>query len=54
MDEVKEVCRKKLSSKSVIHANGECVFWTGFVNLQGYGQIRYRDPRNVESRRHRT
>lgn len=37
-------CAEKLSGKTVVH--GACIFWTGCVNKQGYGQYRFTDPRD--------
>ena len=37
-----------------MHENGECVVWTGCVSKQGYGQFRYKDPRDPPSAGHKT
>lgn len=48
-----EACHEKLCSTSRLHANGECRVWTGNCN-KGYGQFRYRDPRDAPASGHRT
>ena len=40
-------CASTLQSRSVRHANGQCITWTGsFSKSNGYGQFRFRDPRD--------
>ena len=44
----------KISENSVLHENGQCVLWTGSRSRAGYGQFRFRDPRDSPGRGHRT
>ena len=53
MDEFFKECRLKLETNSVIHENGECVVWTGCVGKQGYGQFRFKDPRDTPDAGHK-
>lgn len=54
MDDFFEQCERKLHLNSRQHENGECVVWTGCINKQGYGQFRFRDPRDPLTAGHRT
>ena len=49
IDSFYEECSQKLKANSMQHANNECIVWTGCVNKQGYGQFRFRDPRDPNS-----
>ena len=54
MDKLIEECSVKLKKNSVLHRNGECIIWTGCINKQGYGQFRFRFPRETPGTSHRT
>lgn len=41
------------AGNSVLDSNGECIIWTGCVSSRGYGQFRYKDPRDPPSAEHR-
>jgi hypothetical protein len=46
--------RQKLDANCQPHENGQCVIWTGYVGKNGYGQFRYKDPRDAPNANHRT
>lgn len=54
MEALFEQCNRKLQMNSLLHPNGQCVLWTGCINKHGYGQFRYRDPRDEATAGHRT
>jgi hypothetical protein len=54
MEEFLEQCQNKLKINSALHENTECIVWTGCINKFGYGQFRYRDPRDPLSASYRT
>ena len=53
MENFFEMCHKKLESYSKRHENGQCIIWTGCTN-KGYGQFRYKDPRDPYFAGHKT
>lgn len=53
MEKFLEICKERLYSQCNIHGNGQCIIWTGSCK-KGYGQFRYRDPRDSELAGHRT
>jgi len=54
MEQLLKDCTSKLKMHSSAHPNGKCVLWTGCKNKKGYGQFRYRDPRDASSAGHKT
>lgn len=54
MEEFFKQCESKLQMTSRLHENGACIIWTGCVNKQGYGQFRFRDPRDPPTAGHKT
>ena len=46
MDAFFRKCQEKLETTSELHANGKCLVWTGCVSKAGYGQFRFKDPRD--------
>jgi hypothetical protein len=53
MEEFYQKCEEKLKFYSEKHEKSECVVWTGPCS-KGYGQFRYRDPRDPFGAGHRT
>lgn len=45
--------RKTAASQSEMHKNGHCIIWKGSTN-KGYGQFRYKDPRDHKTADHKT
>ena len=45
MENFFKMCQDKPNSQSKPHENGKCLIWTGCRN-KGYGQVRYKDPRD--------
>ena len=53
MENFFKICQERLASQSDLHKNGQCIIWTGSTK-KGYGQFRYKDPRDPESADHKT
>ena len=49
MENFFQICQEKLSSNSEVHRNGQCIIWTGRCSKIGYGQFRFKDPREPDA-----
>ena len=54
MDKLFEECTSRLKMYSAVHTNGQCIYWNGCINKKGYGQFRFKDPRDPPAAGHRT
>jgi len=46
MESLFDQCLQRLNDNYTMHVNGVCKIWTGCVSKNGYGQLRYRHPRD--------
>ena len=53
MEQFFKLCQERLANQSELHQNGQCIIWTGCTK-KGYGQFRYKDPRDPEAANHKT
>ena len=49
MENFFQVCQEKLSSNSEVHRNGQCIILAGCCSKIGYGQFRFKDPREPDA-----
>lgn len=53
MENFFKLCKERLDIQSKMHEIGQCIMWIGCTK-KGYGQFRYRDPRDPDTVGHRT